>query len=64
MMVKMQEVAMSKFDWTCMILQSCFAIFFLLFVRYGESADAMHVDGHSNKDLEENLEKYPGRIYM
>ena len=60
-MVKMQEVALTKFAWTCMILQICFAIFFLLFVRYGESADATHTDGHKNKELEENIEKYPGR---
>ena len=60
-MVKMQEVALTKFAWTCMILQICFAIFFLLFVRYGESADATHIDGHKNKELEENIEKYPGR---
>ena len=59
-MVKMQEVALSKFAWTCMILQICFAIFFLLFVRYGHSADALYADGHHDKELEENIEKYPG----
>ena len=45
-----------------MILQICFAIFFLLFVRYGHSADALYADGHHDKELEENIEKYPGTI--
>ena len=45
-----------------MILQICFGIFFLLFVRYGHSADALYADGHHDKELEENIEKYPGTI--
>ena len=57
----MQYVALSKFAWTCMILQICLAIFFLLFVRYGDSADAMHADGHVDEELRENIEKYGGK---
>ena len=44
-----------------MILQICFAIFFLLFVRYGHSADALYANGHPDKELKENIEKYPGK---
>ena len=57
----MQYVALSKFAWTGMILQICLGIFFLLFVRYGHSADAMHADGHLDEELKENIEKYGGK---
>ena len=58
-----QEVGLSKFAWTALILQITFAVLFLLLVRYGDSADAKHLDNQLGKDheLEENIKKYPGR---
>jgi hypothetical protein len=37
---------------------------FSVLVRYHESADAKHVDNQkgTDKELKENLEKYPGRV--
>ena len=56
-----QEVGLSKFAWTALILQISFAVVYLLLVRYGESADAKHIENQLGKDheLEENLKKYP-----
>ena len=62
---------MSKFAWTCLILQGVFAVLYLVMARYDLSADArMWKDGElkeiagENKtkveaDLKLNLDKYP-----
>ena len=41
-----------------------FGVFYLLMVRYGESADAKHIQNQihgkgQDEELNENLEKYP-----
>ena len=63
---------MKKFAIACLVLQSIFAIMYLVMARYDVSADARHwkdgilkgIDGGENKehikeDLKKNLEKYP-----
>ena len=61
-----QEQGLSKFAWTCLILQSIFGVLFILMVRYDKSAMANHVENQLGKDhdLKENLEKYPGMYYI
>ena len=56
-----QALSQAKFAWTCLILQICFGILFVLLVRYSESADARHTENQKGKDLDlkHNLEKYP-----
>ena len=56
-----QKLSQAKFAWTCLILQICFGILFVLLVRYSESADATHEENQKglDHDLKENLEKYP-----
>lgn len=56
-----QKLSQAKFAWTCLILQICFGILFVLLVRYSESADARHSENQKglDHDLKENLEKYP-----
>ena len=60
-----QALSQAKFAWTCLILQICFGILFVLLVRYSESADASHTENQKGedtkirKDLKHNLEKYP-----
>ena len=56
-----QRLSQAKFAWTCLILQICFGILFVLLVRYAESADATHEENQKgqDKELKENLEKYP-----
>ena len=57
----MSHVSLSKFAWTCLIIQIIFVILFILLVRYGESADAHHKENQYGTDheLKENVEKYP-----
>ena len=63
---------MKKFAIACLVLQSVFAVIYLVMARYDVSADARHwkdgilkgIDGGENKehikeDLKKNLEKYP-----
>ena len=63
---------MKKFAIGCLVLQSVFAVMYLVMARYDVSADARHwkngilkgFDGSENKkhieeDLKTNLEKYP-----
>ena len=63
---------MKKFAIACLVLQSVFAVMYLVMARYDVSADARHwkngilkgIDGSGNKehikeDLNMNLEKYP-----
>ena len=56
-----QKSSLSKFAWTCLVLQICFGILFVLLVRYSESADAAHKANQKGEDhdLKENIEKYP-----
>ncbi len=58
-----QEQGLSKFAWTCLILQTVFGVLFILMVRYDDSADAAHIENQlgTNHDLKENIEKYPGK---
>ena len=59
----MSHVSLSKFAWTCVILQIVFVILFTIFVRYGDSANAHNKENQEGKndELKENLEKYPGQ---
>ena len=63
---------MKKFAIACLVLQSVFAVIYLVMARYDVSADARHwkngilkgIDGSENKkhieeDLHMNLDKYP-----
>ena len=64
----MSHASLSKFAWTCLIVQIIFGILFTLLVRYDTSADAAYKDDNgqyvnqlgTNEELKENLEKYPG----
>jgi len=63
----MSHASLSKFAWTCLIVQIIFGILFTLLVRYDTSADAAYKDDNgqyvnqlgTNEELKENLEKYP-----
>ena len=68
---------MKKFAIACLVLQSIFAIMYLVMARYDVSADARHwkegslkgIDGgevkkHIEEDLQKNLEKYPCKHYL
>ena len=67
----MSHASLSKFAWTCLIVQIIFGILFTLLVRYDTSADAAYKDDNgqyvnqlgTNEELKENLEKYPGMSY-
>ena len=60
-MMSDQKSSLSRFAWTCLTLQICFGILFILLVRYSDSANAAHVENQQGKDhdLKENIEKYP-----
>jgi hypothetical protein len=57
-----QESGLSKFAWTCLVIQTVFGIMFILMVRYSDSANASHIANQLGEDheLKENIEKYPG----
>ena len=60
-----QSVGLLKFTWTLLVLQAAFIAAFAVMVRYHESADARHVKNQlgTDKELKENLEKYPGQWF-
>ena len=59
-----QKSSLTKFAWTCLVLQICFGILFVLLVRYSDSADASHKENQKGEDheLKENIEKYPAML--
>jgi len=56
-----QATGLSKFAWTCLVLQVVIGGAYVLLVRYHPSADAKHVENQKGEEheLKENLEKYP-----
>ena len=60
-----QSSGLLKFTWTLLVLQAAFIAAFAVMVRYHESADAKHVQNQlgTDKELKENLEKYPGQQF-
>ena len=60
-----QSSGLLKFTWTLLVLQAAFIAAFAVMVRYHESADAKHVQNQlgTDKELKENLEKYPGQWF-
>ena len=58
-----QSAGLTKFTWVLLVTQVGFVIAYCLLVRYHDSADAKHLENQlgTDKELKENLEKYPGK---